>query len=52
SECRADGSLDVQVKNSCEAILLCMILARVTTTHAEHLQWLERCWNLSVPSGG
>ncbi|MEN9217374.1 MAG: hypothetical protein Q6J33_00040 [Gloeomargarita sp. DG_2_bins_126] len=52
SECRADGSLDVQVKNSCEAILLCMILARVTTTHAEHLQWLERCWNLSVPPGG
>lgn len=52
SECRADGSLDVTVKDSCEAILLCMILARFTTTRSEHVEWLERCWHLSVPPGG
>ncbi|NJK33837.1 MAG: hypothetical protein HC919_02205 [Oscillatoriales cyanobacterium SM2_2_1] len=40
--------LDVEIKNSSEAILVCMTLFRFTTTRSQHLSWLERCWQMSV----
>ncbi len=51
-ECRKDGSLDIHIKNSNEALLVRMILLRHKASRSQHLAWLERCWHSSPDSGG
>jgi len=51
-ECRKDGSLDIHIKNSNEALLVRMILLRHKASRSQHLAWLERCWHSSPAPGG
>jgi len=51
SECPADGSLQITIKNSCEAILVCMILSRCVASRRQQVEWLYRCWDLAPYPG-
>jgi hypothetical protein len=52
SDCPADGSLQITIKNSCEAILVCMILSRCVASRRQQVEWLYRCWDLAPYPGG
>ncbi|QOV22341.1 Asr1405/Asl0597 family protein [Anabaenopsis elenkinii] len=43
--CHSDGSVEVQVNNLLEAILIRSILMQFLASRYELVDWLERCWD-------
>jgi hypothetical protein len=50
SYCPPDGSLQVQVNNLLEIILIRSTVMQFLASRQELLEWLERCWHYSDKS--
>jgi hypothetical protein len=43
-DCRADGHLHVEVSHPIALLQLRSVIQQITTSRAELINWLERCW--------